>query len=69
LGIATLNRPKALNALTLDMIRAFATGSSPPGGGHLGPCDPAPGEGRAFCAGGDVRMVHCIAPRRPGPGD
>ena len=23
LGIATLNRPKALNALTLDMIRAF----------------------------------------------
>lgn len=60
-GIAfvTLSRPKALNALTLEMIRAYYA--------HLVPWakDPAiravviEGEGdRAFCAGGDVRAIY-----------
>ncbi|MBM3535445.1 MAG: enoyl-CoA hydratase/isomerase family protein [Alphaproteobacteria bacterium] len=60
-GIAfvTLARPRALNALTLEMIRAFYA--------RLVPWskDPAiralviEGEGdRAFCAGGDVRAVY-----------
>ena len=57
LGVATLDREKALNALTLDMIRAFHR--------KLDEWEPDPslravvlrGAGRAFCAGGDVRMV------------
>jgi enoyl-CoA hydratase len=57
LGVATLDREKALNALTLDMIRAFHR--------KLDEWEPDSslravvlrGAGRAFCAGGDVRMV------------
>ena len=70
-GVATLNRPKALNALTTDMIR------------HLHPrldawaADPGVkavvvrGAGdRAFCAGGDIRAIYDsgLAARR-GEGD
>lgn len=58
-GIVTLNRPKALNALTLGMVRAI----------HPQLCawavDPAvrlviiEGAGeKAFCAGGDIRALH-----------
>ncbi|MCC6469176.1 MAG: enoyl-CoA hydratase/isomerase family protein [Alphaproteobacteria bacterium] len=59
IGLATLNRPKALNALTLPMIRAFAR--------QLDAWEPDPavraivqtGAGdRAFCAGGDIRAIH-----------
>ncbi|MEM7654390.1 MAG: enoyl-CoA hydratase/isomerase family protein, partial [Pseudomonadota bacterium] len=57
-GVITLNRPKALNALTLEMIRAMR----PVLEGWAS--DPAiavvviEGEGeKAFCAGGDVRAV------------
>jgi enoyl-CoA hydratase len=67
-GIAfvTLARPKALNALTLEMIRAFYA--------RLVPWakDPAiravvvEGEGdRAFCAGGDVRAVYDSVKTKP----
>ncbi len=60
-GIAfvTLSRPKALNALTLEMIRAYYARLVP------WASDPAiravviEGEGgRAFCAGGDVRAIY-----------
>ena len=59
LGLVTLDRPKALNALTLGMIRAMRdqlrawetddriTRVAIQGGG-----------GRAFCAGGDVRRIY-----------
>ncbi len=59
LGLVTLNRPKALNALTLGMIRAMqdqlrawetderVTRVAVQGSG-----------GRAFCAGGDVRRIY-----------
>jgi enoyl-CoA hydratase len=51
LGIATLNRPKALNALTLDMIRAFDRQLTAwEEDGSVGAVL-LRGEGRAFCAG------------------
>lgn len=59
LGLITLNRPKALNALSLEMIRAI--------GPQLDDWEADPGIGavvirgagdRAFCAGGDVRAVY-----------
>ena len=57
LGLVTLNRPQALNALTLGMYLAFD------GQLALWQADPAikavvvRGAGRAFCAGGDVVHV------------
>lgn len=67
-GIAfvTLSRPKALNALTLEMIRAYYA--------HLVGWVKDPviravvieGEGeKAFCAGGDVRAVYDSVKTRP----
>lgn len=62
-GLITLNRPKALNALSLDMIRALtatllAWAEDPRvhrvavrGMGREGPFG-------AFCAGGDIRFFH-----------
>ena len=57
-GVITMTRPKALNALTLDMIRDIAPKLAE------WEADPAVkavairGEGeKAFCAGGDVRKV------------
>jgi enoyl-CoA hydratase len=69
LGVATLDREKALNALTLDMIRAFHR--------KLDEWEPDSslraivlrGAGRAFCAGGDVRMVAAARHHPPGAGD
>lgn len=64
LGRIHLNRPKALNSLTLDMVRDIA--------GALdrfeGDADIAAvlitGEGeRAFCAGGDIRALYDSGPR------
>lgn len=58
-GFITLDRPKALNALTLDMIRAIMPQL------QAWQADPSvkaviiAGSGdRAFCAGGDVRAVY-----------
>src|SRR3546814_9546643 len=57
-GFITLNRPKALNALTLPMIRAIGpqlAAWQDDAGIHAVVIRGA-GE-RAFCAGGDVRAV------------
>ncbi|MGE7417378.1 enoyl-CoA hydratase/isomerase family protein [Methylobacterium tarhaniae] len=58
-GFITLNRPKALNALTLEMVRAMRRVLD------AWAADPAvtrvvvQGAGeRAFCAGGDIRRIH-----------
>ncbi len=67
LGVITLNRPKALNALSLPMIRAIepqleAWADEPEVAAVL-----ITGAGeRAFCAGGDIRAVydHGLARRR-----
>lgn len=69
LGVATLNRPRLLNALTLDMVRALDLQL------NQWEADPSVaallirGEGRAFCAGGDIRLVHASRRHPPGPGD
>ncbi|MGH6829740.1 MAG: enoyl-CoA hydratase/isomerase family protein [Methylocella sp.] len=58
-GFITLNRPKALNALTLNMVREMA--------GALDRWERDPGVtrviitgsgGKAFCAGGDIRILY-----------
>ncbi|KMO11927.1 enoyl-CoA hydratase/isomerase family protein [Methylobacterium platani] len=58
-GLITLNRPKALNALNLEMVRALRAALD------AWAADPAvtrvvvQGAGeRAFCAGGDIRRIH-----------
>ncbi|WP_238296200.1 enoyl-CoA hydratase/isomerase family protein, partial [Methylobacterium soli] len=59
LGLITLNRPKALNALSLGMIRAMQAQL------EAWAADPAVTRvavrgagGRAFCAGGDIRRIY-----------
>ena len=47
LGVIRLNRPKALNALTLEMVRAHERCARPVRGGLVDRRDPARGRGRA----------------------
>lgn len=62
-GFITLNRPQALNALTLPMIRALTTGllawreDARIQAVALRGCNKA-GPFGAFCAGGDIRFFH-----------
>jgi 2-(1,2-epoxy-1,2-dihydrophenyl)acetyl-CoA isomerase len=57
-GILTMNRPDKLNALTVEMndaaVDALKRFSSDPEVG----CVVLTGEGRGFCAGGDVSAMH-----------
>lgn len=59
LGLITLNRPQALNALTHEMIvlmhQQLIIWEDDP---HLKAVIVCAVEGRAFCAGGDLRLVH-----------
>ncbi len=57
LGLLTLNRPQALNALTHGMITALASALGDWVTDNTIRCVAIRGEGRAFCAGGDVRAV------------
>ena len=63
LGILTLNRPKALNALSLEMIRLVTTQllawrDDPQVGAVLLRGANRDGKAPAFCAGGDIRYFH-----------
>ena len=58
-GIVTLNRPKALNALTLGMVRALTPkllrwAQDP----RIAAVIVRGAGGRAFCAGGDIRLLY-----------
>ncbi|MBV1933477.1 MAG: enoyl-CoA hydratase/isomerase family protein, partial [Parvibaculaceae bacterium] len=55
-GIITLNRPKALNALTLGMVRLIHPQLTAWATDDAISCVVIQGAGdRAFCAGGDIR--------------
>ena len=57
LGLLTLNRPQALNALTHGMIKAIAAQLHAWAGDEAIKAVAIRGEGRGFCAGGDIRAV------------
>ncbi len=70
IGVATLNLPASLNALTLEMIDLLAA--------HLKRWERDPqvvcvvlqgAGGKAFCAGGDVRFLYAAARRSQAEGD
>ena len=66
LGILTLNRPQALNALSLEMIRLVTTQllawrDDPQVGAVLLRGANREGKAPAFCAGGDIRYFHAAA--------
>ena len=70
LGVITLNRPEALNALTLAMVRDMTVllrhwATDPASGRGAARC-PRPGKGPVFCAG--VISVSCTRRRLPRPG-
>ena len=66
IGRVTLDRPKALNALTLDMTRRLdARLVEWAGDGRIGAVVIEGAGDRAFCAGGDVRALY-ESMRRPG---
>lgn len=56
-GIITLNRPKALNALTLSMVTALKTKLEEWAEDAAVGVVLVKGAGRAFCAGADIRAV------------
>ena len=59
LGVVTLDRPKALNALTLGMVRALDPMLAQWAHDHSVDAVAIRGAGeKAFCAGGDVRAVY-----------
>ena len=58
-GVIRLNRPRALNSLTLPMIRAITEALQAFAGDSEVASVVAMGEGeRGFCAGGDIRALH-----------
>lgn len=66
LGIVTLNRPQALNALSLAMVRALTAAllawrDDAAVAAVLVRGAPREGKGAAFCAGGDIRYFHLAA--------
>ncbi|MBL8303981.1 MAG: enoyl-CoA hydratase/isomerase family protein, partial [Ideonella sp.] len=66
LGIVTLNRPRALNALSLSMLRditaaLLAWRDDAAIAAVLLRGQSAPGRTVAFCAGGDIRYFHLAA--------
>ncbi|HUI20106.1 MAG TPA: enoyl-CoA hydratase/isomerase family protein [Methylocella sp.] len=60
-GIVTLNRPEALNALTLNMVRQMAAALDQWENDTRVRCIAVRGSGnKAFCAGGDIRILYYL---------
>jgi enoyl-CoA hydratase len=58
-GVIVLNRPKALNALTLDMVRRIAAALDDwENGGDVDRIVILGAGDKAFCAGGDIRRLY-----------
>ena len=65
LAIVTLDRPQALNALTLEMAAALDRAAGCVGGGsRVAAIVIRSAGGRAFCAGGDIRALYEAGRRR-----
>lgn len=65
-GVVTLNREKALNALTWDMVKAMrAQLAAWAGDPSVGAVLIAGAGEKAFCAGGDIRWLHDTAKKDP----
>ena len=58
LGVITLNRPQALNSLTLEMCHAMYAALTDWRDDGSVKAVLIKGEGRAFCAGGDIRTLY-----------
>ena len=64
LGILTLNRPDRLNALVPEMAEGFRDALRQAAGPEVKALL-VRGEGRAFCAGGDIGwMAQCLQEKR-----
>lgn len=61
IGRIVLNRPRALNALNLNMIRGVTDALAAWGRDPIVKAVTVRGAGRAFCAGGDLRIVRAAA--------
>jgi len=57
-GVVTMTRPKALNAVTHDMVRALSRALEAWSRDDAVDLVVIMGEGRAFCAGGDILKVY-----------
>ena len=57
-GVITLNRPQALNALNIDMAKQFSETLNKWSADKKIKRVLLKGEGKHFCAGGDVKKVH-----------
>ena len=57
-GVITLNRPQALNALNIDMAEQFSETLNKWSADKKIKRVLLKGEGKHFCAGGDVKKVH-----------
>ena len=59
IGVITMNRPKALNALTLDMCQLMGPQLAKWDDDHAIKAVVIEGAGeKGFCAGGDIRALH-----------
>lgn len=69
LGVITLNRPQALNALSLEMLQAIhqqlVDWASTP---HIKAVIITSVPGKAFCAGGDIRQLYKMRQQSNSPG-
>ena len=65
LGRIHLNRPEALNSLNLDMVQKIDRGLDALESNPTVKAIALTGEGRALCAGGDIKMIWQVGQTAP----